>query len=946
MSSDRLQRLEDLYHAALARPADKRATFLRAACVGDSALYDEVQSLLGHAALAEEFLEHPPVVPAAPLPSGAVLGSYVLVEQIGAGGMGVVYRARDEKLRRPVAIKVLTEGTLAGEAQRARFVREARAASALNHPNIIAIYDIDTAAGCDYIAMEYVAGTPLHHIIPKRGLSADRALDLARQIVSAIAAAHARGLVHRDLKPANILVTADGHAKVIDFGLAKHASAPTGDATMLTQTDDGGRVIGTPGYAAPEQMAAQAVDARIDVFALGAILYELLVGRRAFEGTSSAAVLAAVLRDTPPPLGTLRHDIPRGLQRIVSRCLEKNADSRYPSAVELFDDLKREQARLSARRVRLSLVLRRPAVALTLASILLAILASAGWFWWRSGSRASLHQTMRPFATGDNAESMPAWSPDGRTLAYSAEIDGYYQIVIRQVDGSVPNPVRLTQVEEDCLFPAWDSTGTRIYFLLSKDQQHREIRSISTAGGEPVLVVPNVQTFAVGPSDVIAFLRAGPEGAELWLKDKGGLRRSGTLPFVAPFLAFSPDGQWLGMTDSSGLPPLGPHPFGLQLVPHPFDSTALEKIQRVTFDQANVWFYFAWMPDTRRVIFSGLENASSDPQLWVGDIKTGTAQRLGNSQEWQLMPALSHDGTRAAFMTTPTDFDVVEIDLAVPRFGELIAGTRYEGWPAWVPNGNAVVFVTKRTGRFEIWRRDLATAKYEVLVTPDLFSDGPASAISFLAGPDVSSDGQRLVYARKKVPMGWRIYFQAISGTQPVKLTDLGPDAKREDLPSWSPDARWVVFRMGRRIMKAPATGNASAVPLAGDAVSSELAVGPRWIGNNIFYPSAEGIRRMNDVGGDSVLLTRLQPLVWDVAGDGTIVGILEGKRRAMKVVRISGATGALLQEYQAVGQFPVPLNPAYGDPVRGLRVSPDGTRLVMGYTQPRADIWIREGLR
>jgi hypothetical protein len=276
------------------------------------------------------------------LPAGTALGPYTILAAVGAGGMGEVYRARDTRLDREVAIKVLPGDVAEDTARLDRFAREARAAAALNHPNILAVHDVSVAGDTHFIVSELLEGQTLAERLQASagGLSARRAIDLARQVAEGLGAAHARGIVHRDLKPANIFVTADGRAKILDFGLAKQAAPePAGLTTTgagrLPQTDPG-QVLGTVGYMAPEQVRGLAVDARTDIFAFGAVLYEMLSGRRAFQADTSADTISAILGQDPPDLAsTPDHPIPPALQRIVARCLEKDPAARFQSASDL-----------------------------------------------------------------------------------------------------------------------------------------------------------------------------------------------------------------------------------------------------------------------------------------------------------------------------------------------------------------------------------------------------------------------------------------------------------------------------------------------------------------------------------------------------------------------------------------------------------------------------------
>ena len=275
------------------------------------------------------------------------ISHYQILEKLGEGGMGVVYRARDTRLDRAVAIKIVHPDAAASRRRRERFAREARAASALNHPHIVAIHDIDRdsseGADRDFIVMEYVDGVSLDRLLEKKLLPVPEALDYAVQIASALGAAHAAGIVHRDVKPANVMLSKSGEAKLVDFGLAKLIEPQSGDDSTPTVSADlrteRGTVLGTPSYMSPEQAEGRPVDGRSDVFSFGSVLYEMLTGRRPFQGDSQVSVRKAVLTMTPPSPRATRPEIPPDVERIVFRCLQKEAAARYPSGAELLRDL-------------------------------------------------------------------------------------------------------------------------------------------------------------------------------------------------------------------------------------------------------------------------------------------------------------------------------------------------------------------------------------------------------------------------------------------------------------------------------------------------------------------------------------------------------------------------------------------------------------------------------
>jgi eukaryotic-like serine/threonine-protein kinase len=278
--------------------------------------------------------------------SGSSLSRYRIGEKMGAGGMGVVYRAFDTRLERLVALKVLADETIGDAHRRERFVREAKAASALNHPHIVTVFDIDrvtTPGGnVDLLAMELVDGEPLDRRLQLGPLPVAQALDLGLQLADALGAAHHAGIVHRDVKPSNLMLTASGQLKLLDFGLARSLPGVNVDPAAAASPDSltrTGVVLGTPAYMSPEQATGQSADARSDVFAAGAVLFEFLTGRRPFGGDTAMAQLVAVMHSEAPPLRSLRPDAPAELERIVARCLAKEPAARYPSGRELHADL-------------------------------------------------------------------------------------------------------------------------------------------------------------------------------------------------------------------------------------------------------------------------------------------------------------------------------------------------------------------------------------------------------------------------------------------------------------------------------------------------------------------------------------------------------------------------------------------------------------------------------
>ncbi len=550
MTPESWKQVKEVLHQALEREPGQRAEFLSKVCASDEELRHEVEELLSaHGNAPDGFLvpSLPSVAPGMLLATGTRLGVYQIVEPLGVGGMGEVYRAQDSRLQRAVALKILPM-PFAGDPDRlARFEREARALAALNHPNIATLHGMEEAGGWHFLIMELVEGKSLRGPLPL-----EEALRIARQIVEALEAAHESGITHRDLKPGNIMVKPDGTVKVLDFGLAKVSSSRhTSRKDSLDLSGNGtlqGLILGTAAYMAPEQARGMPVDKRADIWAFGVLLYEMLTGKPMFKGETVTDILAAVVRGEPD-WSALPATTPPSIRRLLTRCVEKDVKKRLPDigvARLEIDEVSGASVTMTVADAPAAEVTRRNIVPWLTTVVALLALAVVSWYALRT--QPEVRWTGMQLSESAAVAMTPRVSPDGELLAFLSLVDGLTQVAVMK-----PETGNWTLLTHDrsrgwVTNIAWSRDGAKLYFSRFEGSR-RGIFSVPVLGGEERLVVENAGYPQVLPDGSLLFQRQNEERRfqlfRFW-QDSGRIQALKAWPkfvFNSPTFRVTPDGE-------------------------------------------------------------------------------------------------------------------------------------------------------------------------------------------------------------------------------------------------------------------------------------------------------------------------------------------------------------------------------------------------------------------
>jgi serine/threonine protein kinase/Tol biopolymer transport system component len=860
-----------------------------------------------------------------PLTPGSRLGPYEVLSAIGAGGMGEVYRAKDARLGRDVAIKVLPASYSADADRLRRFEQEARAAGILNHPNITAVYDIGAHDGAPYVVQELLEGETLRSDLAGGKFSARKAIDYALQIVHGLAAAHEKGIVHRDLKPENIFVTNDGRVKILDFGLAKltHTEEKGAQTSVQTATQgtEPGVVLGTLGYMSPEQVRGRSADARSDIFSFGAILYEMLSGKRAFHGDSAADTMSAILKEDPPDLSLTNQNVPPALERIIRHCLEKNPERRFHSAHDLAFDIEAlsglSTPRLEPSTSRLSV--RMPSRVMGAALLaMLAVGLFAGWMIWRRAPESPL--TFRRLTFRRGPVSSARFAPDGLTVVYSASWDGAREPQLFSTRVESLESVRLTLPDG-------------------------KVEAISRAS-EMLLLKPS--QFATGYAAIGTLSQASVSGSA-----------SRELLEDVADADWSPDGARLAVVRAPQWRYRLEFPAGKVLyettgyISHPRVSprgNAIAFLDHPVFGDDRGAVAIIDLADKKKRTLSeewesaqGLAWSASGKEIWFTATRSGSTRAL-----YAVTPA----GRERAVLATPGGLMLQDISRAgrvlliqsnarIGFFALLpgeskerdLSGLEWSYGPGLSPDGKAVIFTEQGEAGgpgYSVYLRKLDGS------APVRLGEGHGLALS--------ADGKWVLTARIRTTPGTMLLLPTGAG-EPRTFPKDAIDHSTATFGAFLPDGKRIVFN-AKEAGKSPRVFVQSLEGGAARAVTAEgvTAVGLSPDGGLLLTQTpGQGFGITPLDGGPTVPIRGLEvnerPMRWTADGRFLFIGTDRGF--PARVWRVDLATGRreLWKEF-------TPGDPAGITLTRPVSISADGSTILFSYGHNLSDLYVAEGLK
>ncbi len=874
------------------------------------------------------------------LTSGSKLGPYEIQSPLGAGGMGEVYSATQSSLGRQVAIKILASASALDPERMRRFEQEARAASALNHPNIISIYDVGRDNTTSYIAMEFVDGKTLRALLEIGPLGIKKTLQIATQIADGLAKAHAAGIVHRDLKPENVMVTRDGFVKILDFGLAKLMPALDSSAEAMTIAAPGthpGMVMGTAGYMSPEQARGGEIDYRSDIFSFGSILYEMVAGKQPFKGASTAQTLAAIIEDDPQPVAEANPKTPTPLRWIIERCLAKDPDDRYTSTRDLARDLQSirdhlSDATASAQIPQASAASRRPKwlkpALLTLSGV---ILGGALVVWLRPHPVAS-SPTLR-YLTFSGNDFAPSVSPDGRTVAFVSGRDGTLRIWLKQLESG--SETVLTPGPDDDS-PRFSPDGAWILFI-----HNRAAYRVPSLGGEPRKLLDNVDDAGWSPDGrQLVFVRLEAVGPKVATEAGIASVQDGTARVVHRFdnqmlraPAWSPNGSTIALVaqraGNVGTP-------ARQVILMSPDGQTIRELKCPLL--GGELSAVAWSGGSQSIVYDLPESAAdsggaltttvgSAGHVLLQDVSTGKVRTLFAVQAPVSRIEIAAPG-RLIFDSLTQRNSLEEFSSAPgasPNGHWLTRGNSIDRQPYYSPDGESVIFSSSRSGDVDLWEVSTKTNALRRL------TDHPASDWD----PFVTADGKHLLWSSNRSGH-FEIWTAERDGSAPRQVSHDGYDAEN---PVATADG-WVVYASGQPqhsgLWKVRMDGAEAALVVAGGVAWPDVSPDGKYALYHIVSGALRAQIYVVRLADGAPAEFHAQGQRARFSGDGHSIVYI--KEQGEDIVRQSFPSGP-----GAPVKILVPASPDLF--IETFHITPDGQKIVASYTQPSRSLVVADGV-
>lgn len=850
--------------------------------------------------------------------------------------MGEVYRGRDPRIGREVAIKLISPG-LAGHGDRLqRFEQEARTAGSLSHPNLVTIYELGMHEGAPFIAMELLEGATLRDTMGEEPLSPRKAVAYAAQIAHGLAAAHEKGIIHRDLKPENIFVTPEGRVKILDFGLAKLLATKdknTKDSATMKRYTTPGTVMGTAGYMSPEQVRAHDIDHRSDIFSLGAILYEMLSGRRAFERETSAETMTAILKEEPAELPTTAPHLSPALDRIVRHCLEKSPQARFQSARDLAFDLEAVSLssgavespgdRFSGRRIW-------PWMAAVLAGMILGFPLGMLVGARRATPSQAPPAAMRPL-TSSGQDAFPTVSPDGRLIAFSSTRDGRARIWLKQLDGE--GELALTAGPD--IRPRFSPDGSTLLFVRGTGPQYVLYR-VPVLGGEPRKIADRVTSAEYSPDGrQIAFTRS-ETGAQtlstLAVINPDGSQERVIATWSQKLLAdprWSPDGTWIAVSDVG---------FGNFARSPQFVSVDGKLRKGAAVDpSAGIHSSVLWL-DNNRIVYGLVESATNvatgaGSRIVLQDLRSGKADVLLYSPGAVAWIDGTRDG-RLVVDSLSVRQNIREVTLQGSDGGRqewISRGKNIDRQPAYSPDGQWITFSSNRSGNLDIWAISTINRALRRL------TDHPEDEFD----PAFTPDGKHLLWSSRRTG-NYEIWMAEPDGTAARQLTRDGVDAENATA---SPDGKWIVYtsydETKRGLWKIGIDGSGATRIVADHIELPELSPDGRYVS---YHPvNGDAVRVVRLADGARFDPIKVSGAFFTSTASGRSRWTTDGKSIAFTDTDSSGLLGVYVQDFiPGVDTTATRRVIAQGDlytAIESFGFSPDGKKIALSYSEQTGTI-------